>query len=93
MLKCSEGVLVVEGAMEPEMLHFIQFLGVVLIVLGVLFFIAPLLLEKMPSLERAPWIILYVYRTDGFIFATSPILIIVSIVSLLLWLLRWLGKL
>jgi len=79
--------------MEPEMLHFIQFLGVVLIVLGVLFFIAPLLLEKMPSLERAPWIILYVYRTDGFIFATSPILIIVSIVSLLLWLLRWLGKL
>jgi len=74
------------------MLHFIQFLGIILIVLGVLFFIAPLLLDKLPSLEKIPWIILYVYRTDGFIFATSPILIIVSLVSLLLWLLRWLGK-
>ena len=78
--------------MELEMLHFIQFLGIILIVLGVLFFIAPLLLDKLPSLEKIPWIILYVYRTDGFIFATSPILIIVSLVSLLLWLLRWLGK-
>ena len=79
--------------MEPEVLHFIQLLGVILIVLGVLFLIVPLLLEKLPSLERIPWIILYVYRTDGFIFATSPILIIVSIVSLLLWLLSRLGKL
>jgi len=84
---------VVEETMDPEVLHFIQLLGVVLIVLGALFFIAPLLFEKMPSLERIPWIILYVYRTDGFIFATSPILIIVSIASLLLWMLRWLGKL
>ena len=79
--------------MEPEALHFIQLLGVILIILGVLLLIAPLLLEKLPSLEKIPWIILYVYRTDGFIFATSPILIIVSIVSLLLWLLSRLGKL
>jgi len=34
---------------------------VILIVLGVLILIAPLLLEKMLSLERIPWIMLYVY--------------------------------
>jgi len=79
--------------MEPEVLHSIQLLGVILIVLGVLILIVPLLLEKLPSLEKIPWIILYVYRTDGFIFATSPILIIVGIASLLLWLLSRLGKL
>ncbi|MCD6538129.1 hypothetical protein J7L18_05905 [Candidatus Bathyarchaeota archaeon] len=79
--------------MEPEVLHSIQILGVILIVLGVLILIVPLLLEKLPSLEKIPCIILYVYRTDGFIFATSPILIIVGIASLLLWLLSRLGKL
>jgi hypothetical protein len=56
-------------------------------VLGALLFVAPLILEKMPSLESVPWIILYVYRSDGFVFVTSPILIIISIISLFLWIL------
>jgi len=51
--------------MEPEVLHSIQLLGVILIVLGVLILIVPLLLEKLPSLEKIPWIILYVYRMDS----------------------------
>jgi len=38
----------------------------------------------IPSLEKVPWIILWVYRRDGFFFATSPLLIIISAVSLLL---------
>jgi len=73
--------------MGSKVFHFIQVLGVTLVVLGVLLFIAPPLLEKMPSLESIPWIILYVYRRDGFIFVTSPLLIIISIVSLLWWIL------
>ena len=73
--------------MGLKMLHFLQVFGIVLMVLGVLLFIAPILLEKMPSLESIPWIILYVYRRDGFVFVTSPLLIIISIASLLWWIL------
>lgn len=66
------------------MFHLLQIFGAMLIVLGVLLFVAPLLLERMPSLEGVPWIILYVYREDSFVFVTSPILIIVTILSFLL---------
>jgi len=69
------------------MFHFLQVLGIMLMFLGALLFIAPILLEKMPSLESIPWIILYVYRKDGFVFVTSPLLIMISIVSLLWWIL------
>jgi hypothetical protein len=46
-----------------------------------------LVLERLPSLESVPWILLYVYRRDGFVFVTSPILIIISVLSLLWWIL------
>ena len=73
--------------MGLKMVHFLQVLGIMSIVLGALLFIAPILLGKMPSLENIPWIILYVYRKDGFVFVTSPLLIMISIVSLLWWIL------
>ena len=72
--------------MGLKMFHF-QVLGIMLMVLGALLFIAPILIEKIPSLESIPWIILYVYRKDGFVFVTSPLLIMISIVSLLWWIL------
>jgi hypothetical protein len=56
-------------------------------ILGVLLFIAPILLEQLPSLRNLPWILLYIYRRDGFVFVTSPLLLIISVVSLLWWLL------
>jgi len=65
----------------------LQVLSVVLMVLGVLLFAAPFILERLPSLENVPWILLYVYRSDGFVFATSPILLIISALSLLWWIL------
>jgi hypothetical protein len=65
----------------------LQALGVLLMVLGVLLFAAPFILERLPSLESVPWILLYVYRSGGFIFATSPILLIISALSLLWWVL------
>jgi hypothetical protein len=37
----------------------------------------------VPSVERLPWYIVYVYRSDGFMFATSPLLILLSLLSLL----------
>jgi predicted transporter len=57
-------------------------LGLALVVLGLLFLLAPLLARSIPDLERVPAILLYVYRRDGFIFATSPILIILALVYL-----------
>jgi hypothetical protein len=68
--------------MSSEFFRFFQFIGLILITLGAILFILPILLEKVPALEKIPWITLYVYRTNGFIFVTSPILIIVSVISL-----------
>ena len=57
-------------------------LGVVLIAIGIVLVALPVIGKYIPSLEGIPWIVLWVYRSDGFVFATSPILIIISILSL-----------
>jgi|FaiFalDrversion2_1042247.scaffolds.fasta_scaffold01359_3 predicted transporter len=58
-------------------------LGLTLVVLGLIFLLAPILARSIPDIERIPAILLYVYRSDGFIFATSPILIILTLLFLL----------
>lgn len=63
-------------------------LGVIVILLGVLLLAVPYLIRYAPEIEKLPPILLYVYRRDGFYFATSPILIIVSIVWVFVSLLR-----
>lgn len=67
----------------------LQFLGILLLILGAILFVLPMLLDRLPSLEKIPWILLYVYKSDGFVFVTSPILIIISLISFLLYLLRY----
>lgn len=62
-------------------------LGLVLILLGFFLAIFPFIARQMPSLGKLPPIIWWTYRTDNIYFATSPILIIISIVSLLLFIL------
>lgn len=64
-------------------------IGTILILLGIAFFIIPLL-ARTGSLSgiRVPWIILYVYNRDGFYFVTSPILIILSVIVFLILALR-----
>ena len=62
-------------------------LGLLLIVSGFILVALPLIARHLPSLERLPWILIWVYRRDGFYFITSPLLIIISIVSLLVHLL------
>jgi hypothetical protein len=62
-------------------------LGLALIVIGVILVIIPLVVKHAPALERVPPIVLYIYRHDNFYFATSPILIIASIIFLLAYLL------
>ena len=57
--------------------------GWMLILLGVLFVALPYLVRLAPSVERLPWYIVYIYRSNGFMFATSPLLILLSLISLL----------
>ncbi len=57
-------------------------IGWLMIILGALFVALPYLSRVIPDLERIPWFILYVYKRDGFYFATSPILILLSLLSL-----------
>ncbi len=63
-------------------------LGVMLLLLGVILIAIPFLAKVVPSLDKIPPIILWVYKKDGFYFATSPILIIISLISIILFLLR-----
>ncbi|MCK4318865.1 hypothetical protein KAW53_08885, partial [Candidatus Bathyarchaeota archaeon] len=57
-------------------------LGWFLIVLGLLFVALPYVARMVPSVEKLPWFILWVYRRDGFYFATSPLLILLSVLSI-----------
>lgn len=59
-------------------------IGIVFIVAGILLVILPLIAQHIPSLEKIPWIIIWTYKSDNFIFATSPILIIITILSFIL---------
>ena len=59
-------------------------LGLLLILSGAVLVLLPLLSRRLPSIERLPWILVWVYRGNGFYFITSPLLIIISILSLLL---------
>ena len=63
-------------------------IGWMLILLGALFVALPYLVRIVPALDHVPWWIIYVYKSDGFYFATSPLLIIISILSFLLSYLR-----
>jgi hypothetical protein len=63
-----------------------MWLGAALILMGVALVLIPIIgahfdLSKIPS-----WLI-YVYRSNGFCFVTSPILIVISILSILAYLL------
>ncbi len=59
-------------------------LGLLLIVSGLVLVLLPFIARHLPSLDRLPWIIVWVYRRDGFYFVTSPLLIIISLVSIVM---------
>ena len=63
-------------------------MGWILILLGIIFVAMPYIARVVPDIDRIPWWILWVYRSDGFYFATSPILIFISIISIILNMIR-----
>ena len=76
------------SGMEPSY-RPITLLGLLLIFSGVILVALPFIARNLPSIEKLPWILVWVYRRDGFYFITSPLLIIISLISLLL---RVLGR-
>ena len=68
--------------MEPNYQPFTT-LGLILIVSGLLLVLLPFLARYLPSLDHVPWLLIWVYRRDGFIFVTSPLLILLSLLSLI----------
>lgn len=66
--------------------------GLILISLGLLFVLIPILARYLPSIENVPWYIIWVYKRDGFYFATSPLLVVISIISIVVSLLSHRGN-
>ncbi len=64
--------------------------GVILILVGIAFVLIPIIIKLFPELdmERIPWFLLYIYKRDGFFFATSPLLIMIGVVYFFWILLR-----
>jgi len=69
----------------PEEYEGFTIIGLILIFLGFLFIMLPFISRILPSLGKIPSILWWTYRSDNFYFATSPILIIISIASLLIF--------
>ena len=63
------------------------FTGLGLILLGALFLAVPYL-GRFIDLEKVLWWVICVYRSGGFTFATSPLLILLSLASALWRILR-----
>ncbi len=68
--------------MEPNYQPFTT-LGLLLIVSGLLLVLLPFLARYLPSLDQVPWFLIWVYRRAGFYFATSPLLILLSLLSVI----------
>ncbi|MEM2942896.1 MAG: hypothetical protein QXT81_05695 [Candidatus Bathyarchaeia archaeon] len=68
-----------------EDLHIFTVLGLILIAIGFILVMLPFIARQLPALGKLPPIVWWTYRTDNFYFATSPILIIISIISILIF--------
>jgi len=68
-------------------MHPLTWAGVVLIVIGAMLILLPIL-GRYVDLTHIPWWLIYVYKSDGFYFATSPLLIVLFILSLAYSLMR-----
>lgn len=69
-----------------EAVHPFFILGMFLILLGVALVLLPIIGRYVDLSGIPPWLI-YVYRSDGFCFVTSPLLIVISLISVLIYLL------
>ena len=69
---------------SEELYYSFTWLGLIMMVLGIIFFLIPYAIRYAPEIQKLPPLLLYVYHRDNFYFATSPILIIISLIWFLL---------
>jgi len=67
-------------------MHPLTWLGIALILVGAALVLLPIL-GKYIDLSRIPSWLIYIYRSDGFYFITSPILLALSAIALIAYLL------
>ena len=60
-------------------------IGLIITILGILLILVPHLIKYIPEIQEIHPLLLYVYRRGNFWFATSPILIIISILSVMIY--------
>jgi len=63
-------------------------IGLLFIILGILFILIPHLIRYIPEIQKVPPLLLYIYHRDNFWVATSPLLIIISVLSIIFYLIR-----
>jgi len=68
-------------------MHPLTWLGLAFVLIGISLIILPIAARHV-ELDRLPGWLIYVYRSDGFFFATSPLLLLLSLLSVILYLLR-----
>lgn len=67
-------------------IHPLTWLGAALILVGIAFVLLPIV-GRYVDLSSIPSWLIYVYRSDGFYFVTSPLLIAVSIAAIIFYML------
>jgi len=75
----------------PEAYQFFTISGILLILIGLALVLLPIIANYLPSIERLeklPPILIYVYRSENFYFITSPLLILISLILLILYIIR-----
>jgi len=68
-------------------MHPFTWVGVILIIIGAALILLPIL-GRYVDLAHTPWWLIYVYKSDGFYFVTSPLLIVLFILSVAYSLMR-----
>ena len=68
-------------------MHPLTWLGIALILIGVALVLLPIIGKYVDLSQVPPWLI-YIYKSDGFVFVTSPLLLLLSVVALIIHLLK-----
>ena len=67
-------------------MHPLTWLGIALILVGAALVLLPIMGKYIDLSRIPPWLI-YIYRSNGFYFITSPILLALSAIALIAYLL------
>lgn len=73
---------------SDDLLRSTFLLGLFFLLLGIALIALPMIVRLIPQDPKVPRLLIYVYRRGNFYFVTSPVLIIISVVSLLIFLWR-----